>query len=176
MKQFFIFAIAVLACTSVCSGRVVTLTVQNYNGVDEPMKEMTIEDVELAEVLTLRCNTPIAATLSVFKDGKAIDISASSGTAALPFQPIFVAGPAKIRLRADQSQAAGFCTIRVTPEAFPPDRSVLVAPGAGGAVIALECSTNLVNWTAATNGVYTNLPVAKFFRIRADRISSPIDK
>ena len=86
------------------------------------------------------------------------------------FHPIIVAGPATIRLRTVQDFAVGFATIRITPESYPPDKSILVAPGAGGANVSLEWSTNLVNWTSTTNGVYTNLPVAAFFRINATRV------
>lgn len=81
-------------------------------------------------------------------------------------KPLIMAGPATIELRG----SAGIATFRLTPESYPPDKSILVAPGAGGAAITLECSTNLVDWMTATNGVYTNQPAAKFFRIRADRI------
>ena len=80
--------------------------------------------------------------------------------------PFIIAGPATIELRG----TGGLATFRVYPESYPPDKSILVAPGAGGAAITLECSTNLVDWMTATNGVYTNQPAAKFFRIRAERI------
>lgn len=82
-------------------------------------------------------------------------------------RPLIIAGPATLELRG----TGGIATFRLTPESYPPDKSVLVAPGAGGAAIALECSTNLVDWLTTTNGVYTNQPAAKFFRIRADRIT-----
>ena len=81
-------------------------------------------------------------------------------------KPLIIAGPATLELRG----SAGIATFRLTPESYPPDQAVLVAPGAGGAAITLECSTNLVAWQTATNGIYTNQPAAKFFRIRAERI------
>ena len=38
--------------------------------------------------------------------------------------------------------------------------------------IALECSTNLVNWSSATNGAYGgSLTEAKFFRIKVEKIN-----
>lgn len=82
-----------------------------------------------------------------------------------PLQPIIVAGPAVIKVQGNM-----FCTFKVSPDVWSADKSITVAPGAGGARVALECSTDLVNWTASTNGVYTNLPSAKFFRIKAERI------
>ena len=84
-----------------------------------------------------------------------------------------VAGPAKLQFILGPSGAyalSGAVTLLITPEAFPPDRTITVAPGLGGAAITLECSTDLVNWTATTNGVFTGLPAAKFFRIKAERI------
>jgi hypothetical protein len=80
--------------------------------------------------------------------------------------PLFIAGPATIELRG----TGGIATFRLTPDSYPPDKSILIPPGNGGAVITLECSTNLVDWTVAQNDTYTNQPVAKFFRIRAQRI------
>ena len=35
----------------------------------------------------------------------------------------------------------------------------------------MECSTNLVQWAAATNGVYASPDQAKFFRIKAERVN-----
>ena len=63
-----------------------------------------------------------------------------------------------------------FATLEITPEPFPPTKTITIEPGTGGAAITLEASTNLVNWTSATNGVYTNLMEATFFRIKAERI------
>jgi hypothetical protein len=112
----------------------------------------------------------VNSTIEVRKDGRTSFLQ----TLSVPnqgFDPVVVAGPASIRLVVQGNQTrAGLCTIRITPESYPPDKSILVAPGSGGAAITLECSTNLVNWTATTNGVYTNLPAAKFFRIKEERI------
>jgi hypothetical protein len=86
-----------------------------------------------------------------------------------------LAGPATLLLTVEAATNAtwprtGAVTLLIKPEVFPPDRTITVAPGIGGAAVTLECSTDLVNWTATTNGVYTNLPAAKFFRIKAERI------
>jgi len=34
----------------------------------------------------------------------------------------------------------------------------------------MECSTNLIDWVPASLGVYTNVPAAKFFRLKAERL------
>jgi hypothetical protein len=61
-------------------------------------------------------------------------------------------------------------TFDVSPQPFGPDKTITVPAGAGGANVIMESSSDLVNWTAATNGVYANLPAARFFRIRAERV------
>jgi hypothetical protein len=45
-----------------------------------------------------------------------------------------------------------------------------VRTGTGGANIILERSTDLIHWTAAAPGAYTNQESHLFFRIRADRL------
>lgn len=88
-----------------------------------------------------------------------------------PLATFALRGPATISLRRNNNEFSGFATFEIMPEPFSPDKAVTIPPGLGGATVTLECSTDLVNWTTATNGIYTNLPAAKFFRIKADRIS-----
>ena len=64
----------------------------------------------------------------------------------------------------------GMATFKITPDQDPPDRTVVVPGGPGGATVTMECSTNLVHWEPAVGGSYTNLPGVKFFRIKLDRI------
>ena len=132
--------------------------------------EVFVESYEVAEVLSFPVAMNVNSSLEVIKDGR----TSVMQTLSVPnqgFDPVVVAGPATIRLVVPGNPTrAGLCTIRITPEAYPPDKSLLIAPGSGGAKISLECSTNLVNWVEATNGVYTNLPAVKFFRIKEERI------
>src|SRR5205085_9205467 len=52
-------------------------------------------------------------------------------------------------------------------EYFPPDKTAVVGAYSGNVQVTMEISTDLVNWTSATNGlVYTNSPAARFFRIK----------
>lgn len=82
-----------------------------------------------------------------------------------------IAGPARIRIiKLFSDTSTHYCTFNITPEAFPPDRTILVPPGTNLARITLECSTNLVHWASATNGVYGPLPEAKFFRIKMEPV------
>lgn len=136
---------------------------------------LEIAAYETAELVSfpkvINANGPI---LWIYKDGEAFQYSVRppktgpDGYPNDPFDPLIVTGPARIDLVVYSVKA--LCTFKLTPESYPPDRSVLVPPGPGGANIQLECSTNLVQWFPATSGAYTNLNEAKFFRIRLDRI------
>jgi hypothetical protein len=84
------------------------------------------------------------------------------------WDPLVVAGPATIRLAANGGRKV-LSTFKVTPEPFPPDRTVIALPGTNQTAVTLECSTNLVDWVSATNGVYGPMPEAKFFRIKAQK-------
>jgi hypothetical protein len=154
--------------------RIVTITAKATFPQGVPgTNEINIESFEVAEVISfsIRLNIEGGSRLEIVKGGHRAVVAPITGySPGIASEPLIVAGPATIRLIATSMDAAGLCTVRITPEAYPPDKSILVPPGTGGAAITLECSTNLVNWTATTNGVYTNLPAAKFFRIREERI------
>ena len=84
-----------------------------------------------------------------------------------PADPLVVNGPAEFLIA---GYGGGMATFKITPDQYPPDRTVVVPGGPGGATVTMECSTNLVHWTPAEGGTYTNLPGVKFFRIKLDRI------
>jgi len=83
-----------------------------------------------------------------------------------------LAGPMEILVEVNpnswNSQIA-MCTLKIEPESFPPDKTILI-PAGGGANVGMECSTNLIDWVPANLGVYTNQPAAKFFRLKAERV------
>lgn len=88
-----------------------------------------------------------------------------------PINPFAVTGPARVLLFGGSvGNAPAICTFRITPDAYPPTGTVVIPPVEGGGVVQLECSTNLLTWQATTNGVYTNLPTAKFFRLTLERL------
>ena len=60
-------------------------------------------------------------------------------------------------------------TVKITPLTFPPQKAVTVAPGMGNVQIALESSTNLLNWADATNGVYSD--DLRFFRVKLTKVN-----
>lgn len=80
---------------------------------------------------------------------------------------LVVNGPAKLLV---VGTGGNMATFKITPDQYPPDRTVVVPGGPGGATVTMECSTNLVQWESAVGGTYTNLPGVKFFRIKLDRI------
>lgn len=173
MKTIFrLFATSCALLLAVTAeARVITLNAYGTNNAGVGFAEVFIESYEVGEVISFPVAMNVNSSIEVIKDGRKSVLQ----TLSVPnqgFDPVVVAGPAVIRLvvAGNTANNAGLCTVRITPEAYPPDKSILVAPGSGGAVITLECSTNLLNWTSTTNGVYTNLPAAKFFRIREERI------
>ena len=87
-------------------------------------------------------------------------------------EPFIVVGPATLQLcpimpaQDSYSGSVGFCTIRIKPESFPPDKTLILLPGTNSANVVMESSTDLANWSTATNGTYGGTNVAMFFRIR----------
>jgi hypothetical protein len=165
MKAILILSLVCL--TQFAHAAVVTLTAQastETNGV----AELTIGPYEVGEVISFPYGD-ISGRLLILKDGRTLQYPiANWAPLSRPLDPLVVAGPAKIRLESLDSARPVLCTIRISPEAFPPDRALLVPPGTNQVRITLECSTNLVQWFAATNGVYGPLPEAKFFRIKLE--------
>ncbi len=135
-------------------------TLTGTNGI----AELRLGPYEWAEVVSFPTSTTSGQRLEIEKDGLMAIVSPGICDA------VSVAGPANIRLVAERGQQTAMCTIKVRPEAFPPDKALLLSPGTNQARITLECSTNLVQWFSATNGVYGPLPEAKFFRIRLEPV------
>ena len=104
----------------------------------------------------------IATYATLLKDGGEFEV----------FKDDVVEGPATIRIGAmlaPNQFPAVWLTIERLPQSFPPDRTLVLPQGSNSVAVALECSTNLVNWQTATNGLYGTPDAAKFFRIRAER-------
>ena len=161
---------ALLVSVRIADAAVVTLTAAVTNGTNG-FAELSISPYEVAEVLSFPTFLNTDAALDVHKDGRVYEMRANTFDSKIPkyLDPLIVAGPAVIRLTAFNSPGKpAFCTIKVTPEAYPPDRSILVPPGTNQVFLTLQCSTNLVHWFPATNGVYGPLPEAKFFRIKLE--------
>ncbi len=169
--KILVTALFVATSTSL-QARFVTLTVNGNlgNGPTNLLARLTIQSNEVATVRSI-----IAAPgypvpyLTVMKDGLLFVISPPVVATVNP-DPL-IAGPAVFQLQPLGSGygGPGFCTIEITPESFPPDKTLIIPEGTG-ANITFECSTNLLDWNPVWQGTYTNAPSNKFFRIRADRL------
>jgi hypothetical protein len=148
---------AILLCACSVSARVVTLTVKPPTKTSD---QVTVGSNEVARVLF--SNVTSLSALRVQKDGFGFFVSAQSGVYTAG-TGLVVAGPADITLSQD-----GICSIEITPESFPPDKTLIIPEGTS-AVVSLECSTNLVSWTNIWTGSFSNAPTHKFFRLKAER-------
>ncbi|HKQ39299.1 MAG TPA: hypothetical protein VJ063_14570 [Verrucomicrobiae bacterium] len=148
----------------------------------DAIREIAIRDYESFKVLshgrTVSANYGFY-TIEIEKAGRLITTSYNPQTPNVPSSapasfPMAMAGPATVRFKSYSLQRdyGAWLTVDIQPEPFDVGRTITLAPG-NGAAISLECTTNLVNWSPATNGVYTRLNEAKFFRIKAERLSAP---
>ncbi len=186
-SKLHLFAlIAYFTANLAIEARHITLIVSGSSGASRT-SEAIIASGEIAELVGCSgwpTSSPHSRPylISAIKDSIELNLdvppfhSASSYPGIRPPTHVIV-GPAVIRITInDQVYPIGnqppafYCTFKITPEAFPPDRTILVPPGNNQSRITLECSTNLVDWSEATNGVYGPLPEAKFFRIKLEHI------
>src|SRR5437867_1249247 len=126
MKTLIILLLFVF--TGFARAAVVTLTAKasiDTNGV----AELTVGPYEVAEVISFPIYMNIANRLEVEKDGKKVTHRVGDNSAREYFDPLIVAGPATIRLLVPPSDGTGLCTVRLAPEAFPPERTILLPPG-----------------------------------------------
>ena len=79
-----------------------------------------------------------------------------------------VVGPAAIKVVA-RELVASHATFRISPQAFAPEKTVIVPHLSNGATVALQVSSNLVDWVTTTNGAYSGTNGALFFRINLER-------
>jgi hypothetical protein len=90
---------------------------------------------------------------------------------APPLAGVTVAGPTSISVTTGPNSARNgpvLVTLEIQPSAYSVTNSVTLGPGQGAA-INLEGSTNLVNWSPTTNGIYT-AQSAMFFRLQLQRL------
>src|SRR5690349_21465123 len=110
---------------------VVTLTAQNSDGANNVAK-LSIGSYEVAEVISFPQSINASGSyLNVIKDGKTLTYFGQDWSRAVTgsLDPLVIAGPATLRLRAANGGSQALCTVRVSPEAFPPDRTILLPPG-----------------------------------------------
>lgn len=165
--------VALLTCfASDLNARIVTLTI----GGTKTNDSLFIGTNESFTILSGKATLSDAGwgphLVCVKKDGLQQDSplaeydAASVGPSRYPYRHV-VAGPATLSIVGVGLQLS-FLTVEVLPDLYPPDKA-LVLPQGDGANIILESSTNLVHWSPAPLGSYTNKTANLFFRIRAER-------
>lgn len=176
MKALFFAVVVLFSFAGISSARFITLVGRVANGTNY-FDTITIGTNEVAEVRSFfefgfRQNQPFSsAYLLVQRGDNQFDLTGHlflNGTNALR-QPLIIAGPASLTLKNSVSFPA-FVTVEVKTEAFPPDKTLIVPGDSNGANVILESSTDLVNWSSASPGAYTNRTNNLFFRIRAERL------
>jgi len=166
-----ILILLTFALTQISHAALVTLTAQ-ATSTNWSTNEITIGSYEAAELVSFPYSSAVFGWLNIIKDGRTnfyrpLNVS---GSTAAPFDPLLFTGPATIRLISSNFETPSMATFRITPEAYPPDKAIIALPGTNQTSITLECSTNLLQWFPATNGLYGPMPEAKFFRIKLERL------
>jgi hypothetical protein len=120
-----------------------------------------------------------APQVKVTKDGVSAWAypSQTSAQGAATSHGTTVAGPATFSMEytsqttspAPPQNGYGMMTVKISPMTFDPRQTVTVAPGMGNVQISLETSTNLVQWSCSTNGVYSD--DLRFFRVKLTKLS-----
>jgi len=142
--------------------RIITITFTNAPG----NSTNSVLEVQSGEILHgLSISTSEATFVYFIKNGVEFQYSGST----------VVAGPATLSIHTvedwrNKPQTA-FLTVEITPESFPPDKTIIIPQGTPGASIIMEQSVDLVNWTNSVPGLYTNTAINNlFFRLRAERL------
>lgn len=167
MKSPFLASVVMLlAVTAGAQSRFVTL----YTGTNRPTDQLTIGTNEAASIVSIGGDEPL---LTVAKEGfQAYFNPTSPWFAAAQFRAT-IAGPASFifgRTGNPQYNYSSFVTIEIIPASFPPDKTIIIPADTKGANILMEASADLIHWTNAPPGLYTNSPSSLFFRLRAERI------
>ena len=169
LLKFSLISISLISALSM-NAKVVTLAIGHGKLVDE----ITIGTNEVAEIVFL-FDTSDGSRVKFSKNGYAWTSQSPflKPTYAGYLGKVVLAGPAAFELSYGPGTAdkeIAFLTIQITPESFPPDKTLIIPPDSKGANIIMEQSTDLVNWSVSAPGAYTNMTNNLFFRIRADRI------
>jgi hypothetical protein len=175
------------ACAGQAEPRFVTLTLPGTNlvAIGGFGRELVLSEFETAELVCHPrfgfnpggANAELPYTyLSLLKDGNQYAITLRRGdrqSGELTNSrdvPVVIQGPGTIQFYGQNSNVADFCTFRIEPQNFPPDKTITLPPGTNAFIVTMESSTNLVFWSSATNGVYAPTESAKFFRLKVQRI------
>lgn len=130
----------------------------------EDGKQLRLEAYEAMEILSI-----VGATIFLTKDDLEVRIPDNAGSS--PRFPIVLVGPAKVDVR-----GRGWATIKITPQAVPAWRTLMLNPTTNRVAASLLISSNLVDWTSVTNLVFPEGAGPQYFRIRVEdgsKIATP---
>jgi len=123
----------------------------------------------------------LVSSVSTAKNGtgQTTFFTSSGGSGTWGFG-IPLTGPATITASASRGNTL-LITVKITSESVDLNRAnsidvnktLILPPSTNQVYVALEFSTNLVNWAAATNGFYGSPDTVRFFRIRTNALASP---
>lgn len=165
MKSPILASVVMLsAVTAGAQSRFVTL----YTGTNRPTDQLTIGTNEAANIVSVGARTYY---LAITKENFKTEFNPSAGLDLPP--KTLITGPATVTLGFPNQPApnySSYATIEIIPESFPPDKTIIIPADTKGANILMEASADLIHWTNAPPGLYTNSPSSLFFRLRAGRI------
>ena len=160
-----------LAVSASAQSRFVTLTL----GTNKPTDQITIGTNEVVNIVSTGGSSPYVI---VAKDNFTFRLNNDR------FYPVFSAYQAKTLISGPATLSIGtqteplwnnpaFVTIEIIPESFPPDKTIIIPADTKGAYIIMEASTDLIHWTNASPGLYTQTNDTSknlFFRLRGERL------
>jgi hypothetical protein len=168
MKLTFLLTALIMATLNAQSQNSRYVTVMAFNGPTN-IAVLAGETAEIVSCFYESIGEPFITFYRprILKDGYTIrgvppGYPLSTGTVA---RGTIVAGPALIT----DDGGGALLTVKLTPDTYDVNKTVILPPSTNQVRIALESSTNLVNWADATNGVYGSPDFARFFRIRMDK-------
>lgn len=144
------------------------VTVLAFNGPTN----ITVLSGETAEIVSSHYDSTDPAGITfcrprIVKDGytvRGVPANYPLGTGTAQHGTV-VAGPATII----NDCAGAILTVKLTPDNYDVNKTLILPPGTNQVCVTLESSTNLVNWADSTNGVYGSPDLARFFRIRMEK-------
>jgi len=121
---------------------------------------LLVQDGEVAELLSIGSTDSSRSIMTITINGIPWRSEVPLGPPILRFP--LVAGPAQIAM-GSLPGATSVATWRISPQ---PANTQIISAQDGDVAVQMESSTNLLDWTAATNGTYSVEGGAKFFRLR----------
>lgn len=164
MKAVALLALVLVSHVAYAKHITITVAQQSQPNAPEATNEIVIAEGEVAEIKSFPYYANYQSHLILQKDNKTFWFN--PGTEGL-----VVTGPAKLLLRASGGGGYGIATVKIEPESFPPDKTIIIPAGSGGR-ITLEYSTNLTHWAAVHTVTHTNTAANLFFRIKAERLNA----